>query len=167
MLLQEWLEELRENVLRDVSDVLGSSSVELWSDATLVRYLDEGYKKFCKGTLLLRDATTRAVTQITLASGTDTYPLHKSVLSVISARLDGNAYDLRKTTHDALAGAVDNSVSSGAVFAAAAAGVLFRNIFRSLLNRTLCGAAGPLVAVLIHARLPRRTAGIMRRSVRE
>lgn len=57
MLLQEWLEELRENVLRDVSDVLGSSSVELWSDATLVRYLDEGYKKFsrgpyCCGTLL-------------------------------------------------------------------------------------------------------------------
>lgn len=121
MLLQEWLEELRENVLRDVSDVLGSSSVELWSDATLVRYLDEGYKKFCKGTLLLRDATTPAVTQVILTSGTDTYPLHKSVLSVISARLDGNAYDLRKTTHDALAGAVDNSVSSGAAFAAAAA----------------------------------------------
>lgn len=109
MNLQALLDELRGNILRDVSDALGGASDKLWTDETLVRYINEGYRRFCRRTLLIRDATTPGVTQIVLVAGVDRYELHEDVLSVLTARIQGNAYDLRKTTHDSLAGAVGNS----------------------------------------------------------
>lgn len=109
MNLQELLDELRGNILRDVSDALDTSSDKLWTDATLVRYINEGYRRFCRRTLLIRDASTPAVTQITLSTGVDRYPLHKDVLAVLTARIAGKAYDLHKTTHDSLVGALTNS----------------------------------------------------------
>lgn len=109
MNLQELLDELRGNILRDVSDAIGGASDKLWTDDTLVRYINDGYRRFCRRTLLIRDASTPDVTQITLAVGVDRYPLHKDVLAVLTARIEGKEYDLHKTTHDSLAGAVTNS----------------------------------------------------------
>jgi hypothetical protein len=109
MNLQELLDELRGNMLRDVSDALDTSSDKLWSDDTLVRYINDGYRRFCRRTLLIRDSSSPEFTQLTLAEGVDSYPLHKSVLAVITARIVGKDYDLHKTTHDSLAGAATNS----------------------------------------------------------
>ena len=109
MNLQELLDELRGNILRDVSDALGGATDKLWTDDTLVRYINDGYRRFCRRTLLIRDASTPDVTQLTMAVGVDRYPLHKDVLAVLTARIVGKEYDLHKTTHDSLAGAVTNS----------------------------------------------------------
>ena len=109
MNLQELLDELRGNILRDVSDALGGATDKLWTDETLVRYINDGYRRFCRRTLLIRDASTPDVTQLTMALGVDRYPLHKDVLAVLTARIVGKEYDLHKTTHDSLAGAVTNS----------------------------------------------------------
>lgn len=109
MNLQELLDELRSNMLRDVSDAIGGATDKLWTDETLVRYINDGYRRFCRRTLLIRDASTPEVTQLTMALGVDRYPLHKDVLAVFTARIEGKEYDLHKTTHDSLAGAVTNS----------------------------------------------------------
>ena len=121
MNLQELLGELRGNMLRDVSDALDGATDKLWTDETLVRYINDGYRRFCRRTLLIRDASTPAVTNITLRAGVDRYPLHKGVLAVMTARIEGNAYDLHKTTHDSLVGAATNSYTALVTGAAAAA----------------------------------------------
>lgn len=115
MNLQELLEELRTNMLRDVSDAVGSQSDKLWTDETLIRYINEGYRKFCKQTMLIRDGATPRYTRVSLVKGEDRYPVHKDVLAVITAKIDGKAYDLHKTTHDSLVGAVSNSFPASAV----------------------------------------------------
>lgn len=109
MNLQELLDELRGNMLRDVSDALDTSSDKLWSDDTLVRYINDGYRRFCRRTLLIRDSSTPSFTQLTLGEGVSFYPVHASVLAVLTARIVGKDYDLHKTTHDSLAGAATNS----------------------------------------------------------
>ncbi len=113
---QELLDELRGNILRDVSDSLSAASDKLWTDDTLVRYIDDGYRRFCRRTLLIRDASTPEVTQITLVAGRDRYPLHEDVLSVLTARIDGREYDLKKTAHDSLAGSADNTAGTAISF---------------------------------------------------
>lgn len=88
------LAELRTNILRDAS-----SADSLWTDATLVQYLNDAYEEFAEETLTLRDKTTAAVTQITLATGVTDYALHDAVLTVYSARYDTDTYDLPLITH--------------------------------------------------------------------
>lgn len=104
MTLGELLAELRENILHDRSDRTAGSPDYLWSDETLVRYIDQAHKRFARDGLVLRDASTPDTCQITLQSGVDRYALHPSVLGVISARLDGDTADLIRTGHNALAG---------------------------------------------------------------
>lgn len=109
MSLQELLDELRGNILRDVSDAVGPANDKLWTDDTLVRYIDDGYRRFARRSLLIRDSTTPEVTELALEVGVDRYALHKDVLAVLTARINGTDYDLHKTTHDSIAGAVANS----------------------------------------------------------
>jgi len=96
---QELLDELRDNVLRDTSDIISGNADALWSDETLLRYIKDAERRFARRTLLLRDATTPVATVITLKQGVVTYPCHKSVLSVISARCLGDNYDLSRRGH--------------------------------------------------------------------
>ena len=112
MNLQELLDELRGNILRDTSDAIGVADDKLWSDETLVRYINDGYRRFARRSLLIRDATTEELTRITLQAGVDRYPLHKDVLAVLSAKLENRAYNLHKTSHDTLAGSPLNSTRS-------------------------------------------------------
>lgn len=103
MTLEELLEELREVILRDVSNA-ESVDVEdlLWSDRALVRYINDGYQRFCERSLILEDATSAEATQITLQEGVLSYPLHSSVISVASAVFDGKA--LRKVSANEMQG---------------------------------------------------------------
>lgn len=99
--LGELLEELRENILRDTSDEVGPrSDIELLSDRTLVRYIQDGVVKFAVATLCIRDETTPEVTRIILREGEDTYPLDPRVVALFGARV-GNTH-LRRTTYPGL-----------------------------------------------------------------
>lgn len=99
MTLADQLEELRVNILRDQSDLISGDADALWSDATLLRYIKDAERRFARRSLILRDATTSAATQITLQLGKATYPLHESVVGVLSGRYDTDPYDLKRSGH--------------------------------------------------------------------
>jgi hypothetical protein len=89
MILGDLLSELRENVLRDRSDQIAGVTDQLWSDATLVRYINAAQDRFAKRAECLRDGTTKDVTQIQLVVGQEFYPMHPKVIGVLSARFTG------------------------------------------------------------------------------
>lgn len=97
----ELLQELRENILHDRSDRVAGSSDYLWTDATLVRYMNEAQRRFARKSLILRDSTTVEVCQVTLVAGQSEYTLHPSVLAVLSAKLDDDTGDLTRAGHTA------------------------------------------------------------------
>lgn len=96
MNLEALLNELRGNVLRDDSGLASGPSDYLWDDETLVRYINDAYLRFARRTLSLRDASTPTVCEVPLDAGVFTYPLHASVLSVVSARYDTDEADLAR-----------------------------------------------------------------------
>lgn len=99
MNLADQLQELRDNILRDKSDLIAGDADQLWSDETLLRYIKDAERRFARRTLIIRDSVTTAATQVTLASGVKTYALHESVLGVLSARYDTDEYDLKRSGH--------------------------------------------------------------------
>lgn len=100
MILKDLLSELRENLLHDRSDRIdGSADDTLWSDATLVRYIDEAQRKLAREAFVIRDGSTPAVTQVTLVSGQAEYSLHDAVVAVVSARYDMDTPDLVRVGH--------------------------------------------------------------------
>jgi len=101
MKLQDLLTELRENILHDRSDRISGVTDRLWSDATLVRYIDEAQKRFARLGLVLRDSTTADATLVTLVEGQTEYTLHTSVLAVISAKFPADPGDLARAGHAA------------------------------------------------------------------
>lgn len=102
MTLGELLTELRENILHDRSDRVAGNSDVLWSDATLVRYIDEAQRRLAREALVLRDGTAGDATVITTVAGQANYVLHDSVLGVLSARVAGDTADLARAGHDQL-----------------------------------------------------------------
>lgn len=102
MKIGEKLNELRNNILRDTSDLTAGASDALWTDDTLLRYIKDGERRFARRTLLLRDSTTAACCQVTLQTGVQNYALHAAVLSVISARYDTDQFDLARSGHGIL-----------------------------------------------------------------
>ncbi len=99
MNLDDQLQELRVNILRDRSDIIAGDTDSMWSDETLLRYINDAERRFARQTMILRDSTTPEVTRIKLKSGVSTYPTHKSVMSVLSARYDTKPYDIMRTGH--------------------------------------------------------------------
>lgn len=101
MNLGELLTELRENILYDRSDRVAGTPDYLWSDATLVRYIDEAQRRLARRGLVLRDGTTEEVTDVTLCAGVSEYALHPAVMAVLSARLASDKMDLARAGHTA------------------------------------------------------------------
>jgi len=107
--LEELLDELRRNLLRDVSDAVSVDQADLlWTDLSLVRYINEGYFRFCRRTHYLRDASTPEVCEVVLEEGVSEYPLHESVLKVLTASY-GNL-TLSVTSADEMLNVGDDSV---------------------------------------------------------
>jgi hypothetical protein len=104
MRLQDLLTELRENILHDRSDQVTGQTDRLWSDETLVRYINEAQSRFARIGLVLRDGSTPDVTQVTLVTGQAEYTLHDSVLGVLSARYSTEEVDLTRLDHPAIGG---------------------------------------------------------------
>ena len=95
MNLGEQLEELRRNLLRDISDLTpGGVDDRLFTDASLLRYIRDAEHKFARRTFCILDGTTPKVTQIKLVTDQTTYKLHKSVFSLMSGRYTGKTTDL-------------------------------------------------------------------------
>lgn len=99
MKIGEKLDELRNNILRDKSDLISGDDDHLWSDATLLRYIKNGERRFARQVLCIRDATTPEVCKVKLKEGVRQYPLHESVLSVLSARYDTDTHLLARSGH--------------------------------------------------------------------
>lgn len=102
MNLGELLAELREGILNDRSDRTSGTSDYLWTDDTLVRYINEAQRRFATKALVIRDATTSEVCTITLATGVTEYTLHESVIALLSARHSTDTTDLIRAGHQAL-----------------------------------------------------------------
>ena len=102
MNLTDLVTELRENILHDRSDQVGGASDYLWSDATLVRYIDQAHRRFARRAQLLKDASTPVVTQFTTVLNQNFYPLDHSIESVLSVRMVGDQADLARANHSAL-----------------------------------------------------------------
>lgn len=96
MKLQDQLTELRRNILRDYSTQVYGTPDQQWSDETLVSYIGDAEKKFCRETFILRDADTPVVTQVRLQTGVSRYLLHPSIHAVVSARFDADTFDLKR-----------------------------------------------------------------------
>lgn len=93
---------LRNAILNDRTDRSAGTSDYLWEDATLVTFINEAQRRFAVKGLILQDATTDAVTLVTLATGQANYPLDKSVLAVISAKMSTQDADLSRVGHSFL-----------------------------------------------------------------
>lgn len=99
MKLKDLLDELRLNILNDRSSRTSGNSDYLWTDRTLVNYINEAQRRFAARSLILRDASTPEVTRVTLRNGVDTYDLHPSIIAVISAKLPDTRRDLARIGH--------------------------------------------------------------------
>lgn len=104
MTLAELLQELRENILHDRSHRVDGADDHLWSDRTLVRYIDEAQRRLAREGLVIWDGVTPEVTQVTLEPEVSTYTLHPSIIAVLSARLSDSERVLVRTGHSGLAG---------------------------------------------------------------
>jgi len=102
MNLEELLDELRHNILHDRSDQIAGDSDQLWSDRTLIRYINEAERRMARQALILRDAVTPEATLIQTVAGQKFYALHPSVIAVISAKCHGDVADLARAGHAAL-----------------------------------------------------------------
>lgn len=97
MNLKDQLDELRVNMLRDTSDLVpGDLDDRLFSDRSLLRYIKDAEMRFARQTMCLLDSHTSIVATVTLKSDVATYMLHKSVLSVISARFADRTVNLNR-----------------------------------------------------------------------
>ncbi len=103
MNLGELLQLLRGSILNDRTDRVSGTADYLWTDETLVTYINEAQRRFCTQGLVLRDATTDEVTKITLVEGQSTYVLHDSIIAVVSAKLETQDADLTRIGHSVLA----------------------------------------------------------------
>lgn len=99
MNLGDLLEELRGGLLRDVSDQVAGVSDQLWTDAQLVRYIDQAQRRFAQRAEVIRDISTPEVCQFTTVVGQNLYQMHKSVISILSVRMTGDQADLARAGH--------------------------------------------------------------------
>ena len=104
MNLGKLLETLRGPILNDRSARVSGSSDYMWTDEELVTFINEAQNRFAALSLILRDGRTDEVTKVTLVEGQDEYPLHESVLAVLSARRMEDKHDLTRVGHHTLAG---------------------------------------------------------------
>lgn len=101
MKLEDLLDELRQNILNDRGTSTGADD-KLWSDATLVRYINEACRRFAKRSFVIRDSRTAEVVNVTVKTGITEYDLHPSIIGVISAKIDGALTDLVRVGHTVL-----------------------------------------------------------------
>ena len=101
MSLADLLDELRHNILHDQSDQVAGASDYLWSDTTLVRYINQAHSRFARHSLCLQDNSS-SITRFTTVAGSAPYQLDPSIFAVRSVRMAGDNQDLPRASHDPL-----------------------------------------------------------------
>lgn len=101
MNLRQCLDMLKTNILYDRSDRVDGTPDWLWSDETLVTYINEAQRRFARLGLVIRDGTSD-VTRVTIIGGQIEYTLDPSILAVMSVRFPGDTADLARASHSAL-----------------------------------------------------------------
>lgn len=91
---------LKNNILYDRSDRVAGTPDWLWSDETLIAYINESQRRFARLGLVIRDGSSD-VTRVTLQTGVNIYALDPSILAVMSARYPGDNADLARGGHNA------------------------------------------------------------------
>ena len=91
MVLSELLDYVASVYLDDRTDLVDGDPDELWSDATIVRFLAEGERIICRRAWSIVQYGVAPAGVITLQTGKVLYPLHPSVLRV---------YDITPSTQD-------------------------------------------------------------------
>ena len=99
MNLAELLEHTAKDYLDDRVDLLDGEQDNLWSDALIVRYLNEAQRILARRAWCIVDYGVAPSGVIVLVTGKELYPLHKSVLKV---------YDATPTTQSAPLGRVED-----------------------------------------------------------
>lgn len=102
MTLGELLEELRRNILHDRSDRVAGVDDRLWSDQTLVRYIDEAQRRLARLGLVIREGRNPLTCRVQLVADQTEYDLHPSIIAVVSARLSQSQVDLTRLGHTVL-----------------------------------------------------------------
>lgn len=100
MIVSDLLAMLRNDVLGDRSDRVAGTPDYLWSDATLLAFMDDAHKRFARGALCIRDSSSD-VTQVQLQTGLATYALDPSIIAVMSVRNPNDTADLARGGHSA------------------------------------------------------------------
>lgn len=100
MNLTELLEYTAKQFLDDRVDLLDGDSDELWSDSYLVRQLNQAQRIIARRAWVIIECGVAPAGVITLVTGKELYPLHKSILRV---------YDATPTTQTAPLGRTDDS----------------------------------------------------------
>lgn len=100
MIVSDLLTMLRQDVLGDRSDRVVGTPDYLWSDQTLLAFMDDAHKRFARGSLCIRDSSSY-VTQVQLQTGVTNYALDPSIIAVISAKFPSDPADLARGGHAA------------------------------------------------------------------
>ena len=95
--------------LDDRTDLVDGDADELFSDVTLVRLFNEAEKRLCRRAWVLIDdggvtGAANAANSLILKTDVTGYRLHRSVLYVYKARIDGDVYPLPRSTDARLDG---------------------------------------------------------------
>lgn len=101
MKLSDLLDDLRDNILNDRGTSTGDDD-KLWSDATLIRYINEAQRRFAKRSFVIRDSRNTEVVDVTVLEGVTEYDLHPSIIAVISAKIEDATTDLIRVGHTVL-----------------------------------------------------------------
>jgi len=103
MNLQEMLEHTAKVYLDDRAELLAGVPDDLFSDASLVTFLNRGADEFARKTWRLNSRYTvakAAFTGVTLATGVKDYDLHSRVLRVLSVNLSDSDLHLRNISFE-------------------------------------------------------------------
>jgi len=82
--------------------MVSGASDSLWSDEVITRYLKKAEEIFCRKAWVLRDNTTASCCSITLVKEQQDYPLHASVLRVLSVTPADTDIDLVRLNYDSI-----------------------------------------------------------------
>jgi len=111
MIVGDMLSELRGNILRDVSSLIAGTTTQLWTDDSLVQYIDNAQLRFARRTNILRDSSTPQTCQIPLIAGQTEYALDPAVLTVLSAKYSADPANLSRAGSEQLGMVVPHDFS--------------------------------------------------------
>ena len=102
MKLSELMDHVATHVLDDRTAMLNGAPDEIWSEEALARYFRTAEDIFCRKAWVLKDNVTSAICSITLVNAQKDYPLHASILRVLSVKPNDSDIDLVRMSYEGM-----------------------------------------------------------------